>query len=247
MVRVALVGDFSVMSENSENPATHEPVADSAPVPTDVSPRRRPGVYLGAILGIALVVLLVDQLSKVWAEGALVVGEPARPLLGDVIGLRLIYNSGAALSFGAGMTWVLTLLSAVVVVFIAFSARRIRSVPWAVALGLVLGGALGNLGDRLFRAPGFPEGHVVDFIDYGPFIGNIADIAIVVAAVIIAVLALTGLGPDGVRAGSSPDGTTTTTTTAETDAASSATPDPDETSPVDVVPPVASVDDERSS
>ena len=230
------------MSENSEKPAIHEPVDDAATVPTDESRRRRPGVYLAAILGIALAVLVVDQLSKVWAEGALVAGEPARPLLGDIIGLRLIYNSGAALSFGAGMTWVLTLLSAVVVVFIVFSARRIRSVPWAIALGLVLGGALGNLGDRLFRAPGFPEGHVVDFIDYGPFIGNVADIAIVVAAVVIAVLALTGMGPDGVRAGSASDASAPTAAAASTSGAS----EPDATSS-DAIPPVASADDERSS
>lgn len=188
------------MSETSENPAINEP-ADGADG-TSGRATRRPAVYLAMIFGVALLVLLVDQLSKVWAESELVAGEPARPLLGDLIGLRLIYNSGAALSFGSGMTWVLTLLSVVVVVFIAYSARRIRSTAWALALGLVLGGALGNLVDRLFRAPGFPEGHVVDFIDYGPFIGNVADIAIVVAAVAIAILAFVGIGPDGERAGS---------------------------------------------
>lgn len=194
------------MSETYENPAINDPVdsPDGADAAAGVPERtaRRPAVYLGMIFGVALLVLLADQLSKVWAENALVAGEPARPLLGDLIGLRLIYNSGAALSFGSGMTWVLTLLSVVVVVFIAYSARRIRSTAWALALGLVLGGALGNLIDRLFRAPGFPEGHVVDFIDYGPFIGNVADIAIVVAAVAIAVLAFVGIGPDGERAAS---------------------------------------------
>ncbi|MEP7764885.1 signal peptidase II [Sanguibacter sp. 25GB23B1] len=190
------------MSETSDNPAIHDPV-DGTDGPS-ARTTRRPGVYLAMIFGIAFLVLLVDQLSKVWAESELVAGEPARPLLGDLVGLRLIYNSGAALSFGSGMTWVLTLLSVVVVVFIAYSARRIRSTSWALALGLVLGGALGNLIDRLFRAPGFPEGHVVDFIDYGPFIGNVADIAIVVAAVAIAILAFVGIGPDGERASSTP-------------------------------------------
>ncbi|WP_098456394.1 signal peptidase II [Sanguibacter antarcticus] len=188
------------MSETSENPATHEPV--DGPADPSVTASRRPRTYVLVLFGLAVVVLLLDQLSKVWAEGSLVAGEPARPLLGDVVGLRLIYNSGAALSFGSGVTWVLTLLSVAVVVFIVLSARRVRSMPWAVAVGLVLGGALGNLGDRLFRSPGFPQGHVVDFIDYGPFIGNVADIAIVVAAVAIAVLAFVGIGPDGERAGS---------------------------------------------
>lgn len=193
------------MSETSENPTSHGSTdAGGAAIVPQGRSRKRPAVYLAAIVGVSLLVLAADQLSKVWAQGALVAGEPSRPLVGDLIGLRLIYNSGAALSFGAGMTWVLTLLSAGVVVFIVASARRIRSTRWAVALGLVLGGALGNLADRLFRAPGFPEGHVVDFIDYGPFIGNVADIAIVGAAVLIAIFAFSGLGPDGVRAGTGP-------------------------------------------
>lgn len=156
---------------------------------------------LVVIFGIALVVFVLDQLAKVWAQTSLVAGAAPKPLVGDLVQLRLIYNSGAALSIGSGATWLLTALSAGVVVFIVVQARRIRSTAWAIALGLVLGGALGNLADRLLRDPGFPNGHVVDFIDYGPFIGNVADIAIVGAAAVIGFLAVRGVGPDGRRAG----------------------------------------------
>ena len=172
------------------------------------------GRVLAGILGLAAVVLLVDQLTKMWAQSGLEEGAAPLPLIGELIQLRLIYNPGAALSIASGQTWILSLLSAGVVVFVVVTARKIRSTAWAVALGLVLGGALGNLGDRVFREPGFLTGHVVDFIDYGPFIGNVADIAIVVAAVMIAVLALRGIGPDGQR-GDGDDHAGPTATTGE--------------------------------
>jgi signal peptidase II len=141
---------------------------------------------------------VLDQLSKVWALDNL---EPARRVvLGDLLGLQLVFNPGAALSIATGMTWLLTLVAVAVIVFIVRASRRIGSRGWAVALGLLLGGALGNLMDRLFRAPGFGRGYVVDFIAYwNVFVGNVADIAIVVAAVMIVVLAATGVHIDGTR------------------------------------------------
>ncbi len=150
---------------------------------------------LGLLLPIAVIVLALDQFTKVWAERTLEVGADPIPLIGTFIQLRLIYNPGAALSMGAGMTWVLTLVSLAVVVFITITAKKLTSKAWIVTLGLLLGGALGNLGDRLFRAPGFPQGHVVDFLDYGIFIGNVADIAIVGAAILIAVLSIMNISP----------------------------------------------------
>ncbi|MBI9115455.1 signal peptidase II [Sanguibacter suaedae] len=188
------------MSEPDETPET-----DTAPAVERGEPRggaddRRTGTRgrtLAVLLGLAALVLVADQLTKIWAESALVAGGAAEPLLGELVQLRLVYNPGAALSIASGMTWVLTLLSAVVVVIILVTARRVRTMSWAVALGMVLGGAVGNLLDRLFRDPGFPTGHVVDFIDYGPFVGNVADIAIVGAAVLITVLAFVGVGPEG--------------------------------------------------
>lgn len=148
------------------------------------------------------VVLAADQLTKWWATSALVEGgEPVR-LVGDLLSFRLIFNPGAALSIGNGMTGVLTVVVVAVVVVIVRQMRRIGSRGWAVALGLLLGGALGNLVDRLAREPGFARGHVVDFIDYaGFFVGNVADIAIVAAAALIVLLSLRGIGVDGRREG----------------------------------------------
>ena len=94
----------------------------------------------------------------------------------------------------------LTIIAVVVLVIVIRVSRRLGSSGWAWALGLLLGGALGNLTDRLVRDPGLGRGHVVDFLNYnGWFIGNIADIAIVTAAILIGLLAITGRGVDGTR------------------------------------------------
>ena len=144
---------------------------------------------------------MVDQLTKVWAVAVL---EPRErtPLLGDLLGLQLVRNPGAALSIATGMTWVLTVVAVAVVVVIVRTSRRIGSAGWAVALGLLLGGALGNLVDRMLREPGPFRGHVIDFLAYGRlFVGNVADIAIVVAAVLVVWLTARGVHVDGTRDG----------------------------------------------
>lgn len=166
------------------------------PVPTRGKPR-----LVVVFVVIALLVVAVDQVTKIYAVERLTPGVLV-PVLGDVIGWQLIFNPGAAFSMATGMTWVLTLVALVVVVVVLRVARRLRSRAWTLALGLLLGGALGNLIDRLVREPGVGQGHVVDFINYnGWFIGNVADIAIVLAAVLVAVLALIGVEVDGSRAG----------------------------------------------
>lgn len=158
--------------------------------------RRRLFLLLAAI---AVVTFLLDQLSKWLAVRTLTDAEP-RELLGSFLRLELIRNPGAAFSIGTGNTWVLTIIAVVVLVVVIRVSRRLGSVGWAWALGLLLGGALGNLTDRIVRDPGLGRGHVVDFLDYnGWFIGNVADIAIVSAAVLIGLLALTGRGIDGTR------------------------------------------------
>lgn len=143
--------------------------------------------------------LLLDFLTKQWALATLSDGV-RRPILGDLLGLRLIFNPGAAFSFGSGSTWLFSIVAIVVIVVILRSARSLASRAWALTLGLLLAGALGNLADRLFRAPGFGRGHVVDFIDYRVFIGNVADIYIVLAAIIMVYLTLRGVEPSGSRA-----------------------------------------------
>ncbi|MCM3661844.1 signal peptidase II [Georgenia satyanarayanai] len=161
--------------------------------------RGRRGMVI-LLVALALGIAAIDQVTKYLAEDRLTQGVHV-PLVGDLLGWQLIYNPGAAFSFATGMTWIFTVITLVVVVVVLRVARRLRSAAWAVALGMLLGGALGNLYDRLLREPGFARGHVVDFINYnGWFVGNAADIAIVLAAVLIALLALLGIEVDGTRA-----------------------------------------------
>jgi signal peptidase II len=159
---------------------------------------------------ITVVTLVLDQLTKIWALHALtprVEGGGQVRVIGDFITFRLVFNPGAALGMGYGYTWLLTIIVVAVVTAIIISMRRLGSLRWAVTLGLLLGGALGNLGDRLFRAPGFAQGHVVDFIGYHTwFTGNVADIAIVAAAIAMAALAIIGIGLDGQRHAAAPSG-----------------------------------------
>jgi signal peptidase II len=146
---------------------------------------------------VAVGVYAADQVTKSLAVDRLADGRTV-PLVGDLLQLRLIRNPGAAFSFATGMTWVLTLVALGVVVLVVRSSRRIGSLPWAIALGLLLGGALGNLTDRLVREPGFGRGHVVDFIAYWHlFIGNVADVGIVVAAALVLLLGVRGTSLDG--------------------------------------------------
>ncbi|MGW3887801.1 signal peptidase II [Micromonospora chokoriensis] len=146
-----------------------------------------------AVVLIAAVVLASDQATKYWAESALSDGQTIS-IAGDLLSLRLVYNPGAAFSIGSAYTWIFAVFAAAAVVAVTVVARRVTSRPWAVALGLVLGGATTHLLDRLFREPGFARGHVVDFIDYaGFFVGNVADIALVVGVGIVMLLNLRGI------------------------------------------------------
>ena len=140
----------------------------------------RPSHRLYAVtIGLALLVILADQGSKLWAENNLVVGE-STPVIGELIRFQLIYNPGAAFSIGTGFTWIFTIIAGIVAIAIAIFAWRVTSTAWAVLFGLLLGGAVTHFGDRMFRAPSLGQGHVVDFIAYGNlFIGNVADIVIV--------------------------------------------------------------------
>lgn len=153
----------------------------------------------------AVGVLVADQVSKAIALATLTPGENV-PLLGDVFGLMLVFNPYAAFSLDILGTWFFTVVAVVVTIVIVRISRRLNSRGWALALGALLGGNLGNLADRLFREPGFGRGHVVDFLNYGGlFVGNVADIAIVLAAVGMALLAFLGIGIDGTRHNAEPE------------------------------------------
>lgn len=153
---------------------------------------------------IAVAVLALDIVTKVVAVAQLEHREPVE-ILGGLVYLQLVRNPGAAFSFATGYTWVLTIVAIAVVVVIVRVARRLRSTGWAVALGLVLGGALGNLTDRLFRSPGPLHGHVVDIVSLLAPDGrvwpvfNLADSSIVSGGVLLVLLALLGRELDGTR------------------------------------------------
>ncbi|WP_242614146.1 signal peptidase II [Actinomadura roseirufa] len=153
------------------------------------------------LVAVALAALAADVLSKLIVVATLQDEEPVR-LLGGLLTLRETRNSGAAFSIGTGYTIVFTVIASGVVAAILRTARNLRSLPWAVCLGLLLGGALGNLGDRLFRAPGPLKGHVVDWIELPHYpVFNLADSAIVCGGVLAVVLAARGLQIDGTRLG----------------------------------------------
>lgn len=163
--------------------------------------RGRPSVAaLGLLFAVAAIAYGLDQLGKALITQNLREGETV-PLLGEVLQLHFVTNSGAAFSLGSGFTWILTIVSSGVVALIVVFAARIRSLGWAAMFGLVLGGAVGNLTDRLFRPPGFGMGHVVDFIQvWGfPAIFNIADIAVVCGMALFILLSLRGIRLDGSR------------------------------------------------
>ncbi|NHA66780.1 signal peptidase II [Phycicoccus flavus] len=178
------------MQDEAGTPLTAAEPAPPPAAPAGSAGRRRPRTLLVLI---AVVVLLADQATKILALALLTPGEPV-DVIGSAIRLNLIRNPGAAFSLGDGSTWVLTIVSLAILVGVVVAARRVANRPWAVALGMLLGGAIGNLVDRLVREPGPGRGHVVDFIDYfGWFIGNVADIAIVLAAGVVVLLAQRGV------------------------------------------------------
>jgi len=166
---------------------------------------------VGLLLAVAATVLALDLASKWLAVRELADRAPIE-LLGGVLTLRLVRNPGAAFGMAQGMTVVLTVIAAAVVVAILRVARRLDNAWWAAALGLVLGGATGNLVDRFFRDPGPLRGHVVDFLELPRWpVFNLADSAIVVAGGLMVLLSARGVpyaaaSPEGRTEPGHPDG-----------------------------------------
>ena len=155
---------------------------------TAAPPKRR----LPLLLAIAAVILALDVISKVLAVKLLTPGQPVS-IIGDTVTWTLVRNSGAAFSMATGYTWVLTLIALGVVFGIIWMGRRLVSPWWAIGLGMILGGALGNLVDRFFRSPGPLRGHVVDFLSIGWWpVFNVADPAVVGGAILLVVLSVFG-------------------------------------------------------
>ncbi|WP_241839872.1 signal peptidase II [Frankia sp. CcI49] len=188
----------------------------SGPVPSGAAPsgagpapgRRltpRPAVMIVAVTAVCLIAL--DVVTKMLAVAKLSGRGPVEIIPG-ALDLRLTRNSGAAFSLAGGATVFLSLVALAVVVVVGLTARRLASTGWAFVFGAMVGGAVGNLIDRIFRAPGPLRGHVVDFVHIHHWpIFNLADSAIVCGGVLAVVLSLLGIGLDGSRlTGDQPSG-----------------------------------------
>lgn len=142
----------------------------------------------------AWTIWLLDFVTKAWALSSL--SSQPRKILGTIIQFTLIKNSGAAFSFATGFTILFTVIAVAVVVAVSYFAPRITSPGWLIALGLLLGGVLGNLTDRIFRSPGFLSGDVIDWIQIPHWpVFNIADSAITIAAALAFILSLRNVPP----------------------------------------------------
>jgi signal peptidase II len=182
------------------------PAAAAARAPrARAAPGHRPGSCLALMVAVAVLVVTADAVSKALVLSHLA-GQPPVRLLGGLITLSLTFNAGAAFSLGTSYTVIITLFVCGVIAIVMHTARRLRSLAWSAGFGLLLGGAAGNLGDRLFRAPGPMRGRVIDWINlpHFPWTFNLADSSITCAAVLIALLALRGLRLDGTLASTAP-------------------------------------------
>lgn len=157
---------------------------------TTSSPALRWSIGLSAIA-----IVLLDQGTKWWAETTLELRDYV-PVLGDLLGWRLIYNPGAAFGIAADYTWILTIFAGAAVIGLTIFAFRVPNGWWGAGVAALLGGAISHLGDRLFRDPGFAVGHIVDFIDYaGFFVGNVADIFLVAGAIYLVLVSVVQKDP----------------------------------------------------
>lgn len=173
------------------------PEAAGAEPEQDRTARPKGGRRIAVLFTVAAFAYALDLVSKMIVVAKLEHQE-AIHIVGDWLELSAIRNPGAAFGFGQAFTVIFTLIAVAVIVVIMRLARKLYSLPWAIALGLLLGGALGNLTDRIFRSPGVFKGHVVDFIAPKHFaVFNLADSAIVCGGILIVLLSFKGLDPDG--------------------------------------------------
>ncbi|WP_328496883.1 signal peptidase II [Streptomyces sp. NBC_00414] len=187
-------GSGSALGETSDS-GPEEGSGPEEPVGEAAAPRGRRRIAV--LFTVAALAYALDLISKLIVVAKLEHHEPIE-IIGDWLRFEAIRNAGAAFGFGEAFTIIFTVIAAAVIVVIARLARKLYSLPWAIALGLLLGGALGNLTDRIFRAPGVLEGAVVDFIAPKHFaVFNLADSAIVCGGVLIVLLSFRGLDPDG--------------------------------------------------
>ena len=173
---------------------------DQDPTTAGPTPPAGPrGRLLWIFAAVALTAYAVDVVSKIVAVDRLTDRADVK-VVGDLLVLHLVRNPGAAFSTGTAYTELFSIAAIVAVAVIVYVVRRVGSMGWAVALGLLLAGVAGNLTDRLVREPGPLRGHVIDFfmLPHWP-VFNVADICIDAAAVLILILVFRGIRLDGSR------------------------------------------------
>lgn len=151
----------------------------------------RPRTRVAVFACVAAVALAIDQLTKFWAQAVLADGHTV-PVIPGLLSLTLVHNPGASLGLGSSMTWVISLLAIAACVALTVLALRTASMRWTLFLALAFAGAFGNLIDRVAYADGFLNGKVVDFLNYGWSVGNVADIWLMLAGAGIVVLIMMG-------------------------------------------------------
>lgn len=181
-------------------------MTDAPPTPSPARSRPR---LVWVTLGVAALVIVIDQATKAWALATLqpriASGEGPIEVVGTWFRLTFVENTGAGFGIGAGFTWLFAIIAFVVAIVIIRTATRLGSMPWAIALGGLLGGAVGNLIDRLIRPPGFGaeyagpgQGYVVDFLQLPNWpVFNVADMAIVGSAILMVILTIRGVELSG--------------------------------------------------
>lgn len=197
MTDLAAASDAAPTFRSVAAPPVQPPVLRLAPAP-QARARQRGLPCIAVLMIIAAICYAADLVTKLMVVATLEEDTPVR--LAGGVEFRLIRNPGAAFGVGVGATVLFTLVTALVIAVILLVAHRLNSLPWALTLGLLLGGSMGNLTDRLARSPGPFRGHVVDFVHISGWpIFNLADAAIVVAGVLIVLLALRNVPLSGRR------------------------------------------------
>ncbi|MFK4085837.1 signal peptidase II [Kribbella sp. NPDC020789] len=188
------------LTNDAPTPTPEPADPESAGSPSSPEPpATRSWKWVGLFAVAGIVVLGLDQLTKALALAHLTPGEPVN-VIGSLLKFNLIRNSGAAFSLGAGYTPVISVIQIAVAVGVVYLSRKLGSAGWAVAFGLLFGGAVGNIVDRIFREPSPFHGHVVDFLQTPHWaIFNVADMAVTSAAILLVIQTLRGIRLDGTR------------------------------------------------
>lgn len=193
------VGRFSVVLTPDAGAGDATAASPAEPAGDGGQAGRKSWKWTALFGGVGLLILLLDQLTKALALAHLTPGEPVN-VVGSLLKFNLIRNSGAAFSLGSGYTPYISAVQITVAVGVVYLSRRLGSAGWAVAFGLLFGGAVGNIMDRIFREPSPFHGHVVDFLQTPHWaIFNVADMAVTSAAILLVIQTLRGVKLDGTR------------------------------------------------